>query len=1493
MKIFRIYAAAAGISGIFLPFPYTLAAGEAPSVEKTESGVCFAGAGDIRLDDPFWGPKFRVWDEVTVTDVLDKFSGLHTGDPGANDAFANFDKVASGHRGTKDHFGEPWFDGLVYETVRGAADYLVLFPDEDLESRLDGIISRIAAAQDAVAVSDPGKAGYLETYTLLDEPGHEWGLNGGFLRWQHEVYNAGMLIEAGVHYYKATGKTALLETAVRFANLMCRVMGESPKMNIVPSHSGPEEAMVKLYRLFRDEPGLKGKLPVPVDADAYLELAEFWIENRGNSCGYPLWKTWGNTESERWIRDCGYEALGKGARPGWGDYAQDSVSVFDACTMEGHAVRATLLATGIAAAANENASEKYMSAASTLWDNMAGRRMFITGGVGAVHEDEKFGPDWYLPTGAYLETCAAVGAGFFSGEMNRLTADAKYMDVLERVLYNSLLAGVSLSGDMYTYQNPLNADNAGRWEWHSCPCCPPMFLKMTSSIPGYIYAYDGNSIYVNLFIGSTVSLPVSGGNEVTLRQVTRYPWSGTVEIAVSPERPGRFPVKVRIPGWAVGAENPYGLYMSDREMSVDMYVNGEPVSVDTEDGYACVLRKWKKGDVIRLELPVAPRVVSADGRVTDLSGKVALAAGPLVYCFEKCDNGSLEKIRLEKGQEFDVKYEPGLLGGINVIESDGMLAVPYYAVANRSSVSSYRVWVSAADRSVKPVSVDTSAIEGRITPYLYGACIEDVNHEIYGGIYGQRIFGESFEEPAPSPDITGFSSYEGEWIPYGDSVEVYAHPGAKLVYDLKPVSDGKAGVDIRFTGVHGDNAGLLVRVSAPGNGADSFYGYEISLASDGRKVVIGKHENNFTHLADVPVSCDPRKWNRLEAGFRGGALTIFLNGEDIYCLEDNDPDLREGKVALRTWNMNVMFRNLSVVDDASGACAPAFEGRPSVDVSRQWRAFATGDAAAEFRIDTSGAFNGRNAQVMRFASGEGKAGISNSGLNGWGIHVRKGRRMEGSVWLRNEGKGASVLKVALASRDRTAEYASEEIAVSGKEWKKYRFSLVPDTSDTCACFIMYMDSPGEVAADQAVLLDAMEDRFRGLPLRNDVASAMVDQGLTFLRYGGTMVNAPEYRFKNMIGDPDFRSPYHGHWYRYSTNGFGIEDFLKFCEAAGFTPAFAINIEESPEDMADMVEYLNGPVSSEWGKKRAENGHPEPYGVRYIGIGNEEVLFHGDRADEYDHYIERFLLLHDAMKSKDPSLELVCTAWWRPESPNVERVFRALDGKASYWDYHPWADGLDSGEKVFAGLKEMRDCFRRWNPDTWMKCAIFEENGNLHNMQRALGHVALQNAVRRMGDFVLTSCAANALQPYGQNDNGWDQGQVFFTPSRVWGMPPYHAQKMASENHLPLLVKGNVANADGVSCRHLDMTATRSVSGDTLVLHIANLSPFPENVRLDIPLPDSPDRISAWCISGELGEENTVSDPRRISPEALDVYMSAGMCGIGLPAYSYTLVRVAY
>ena len=318
--------------------------------------------------------------------------------------------------------------------------------------------------------------------------------------------------------------------------------------------------------------------------------------------------------------------------------------------------------------------------------------------------------------------------------------------------------------------------------------------------------------------------------------------------------------------------------------------------------------------------------------------------------------------------------------------------------------------------------------------------------------------------------------------------------------------------------------------------------------------------------------------------------------------------------------------------------------------------------------------------------------------------------------------------------------------------------------------------------------------------------------------------------------------------------------------------------------ADMVEYLNGPADSEWGRRRAANGHPEPYGVRYIGIGNEEVLFNGDRADEYDHYVERFNLLHDAIKGKDPSVKLISTAWWRADSPSMERTFRALDGKADYWDYHPWADQLASGREVEAELRRMRELFLRWNPSTTMKCVIFEENGNRHDMQRVLGHVTLQNAVRRMGDFVLTSCAANALQPYRQNDNGWDQGQVFFTPSQVWGMPPYYAQQMAAAHHRPLTVGCGVEGADGV----LDVTATRSREAGSVVLHIANTGAEPLRVGLRVDGMGKVSQARMVSLSGDLDAVNTPEEPRRIAPVGRELPARAAQT-VDIAPYSYTIV----
>ncbi|MVM35065.1 glycoside hydrolase family 127 protein [Spirosoma sp. HMF4905] len=663
------------------------------SVRSQKEGVQLSKVEHAQVNDPFWSPKFDKWRTTTANDVLDKFEAKHlpsSEEQTKNNVFANFDDVSQGRKGTGHHAGLPWFDGLIYETIRGIGD---LHPDPKLEKRLDGYIDRIAAAQKA----DPN--GYLNTYTDLMEPNHRWGDNGGFLRWQHDVYNAGMLVEAGVHYYKATGKTKLLEVATRFANHMSTLMGPSPKRNIVPAHSGPEEALLKLYWLYKENPVLKSKLNVPVNEKAYYDLATFWIENRGNNAGYPLWQTWGNDKSEKWIKTGQYKNTQ--SRPSWGDYAQDSISVFNQNTIEGHAVRATLLATGVTAMALENHSPRYVQTSNQLWNNMVGRRMFVTGGVGAIHKDEKFGPDYFLPTDAYLETCAAVGAGFFSQRMNELTGDGKYMDEFERVLYNNILTGVSLSGTEYTYQNPLNAHHHSRWNWHSCPCCPPMFLKMVSSLPDYIYASTSDNLYVNLFIGSTADVKLHNSNTVAVVQETNYPWNGTVTVKLTPEKEDNFTMNLRIPGWARGIENPYDLYRSNLKSAIALKVNGKPTEVTIIDGYAVIKRSWKKGDQIELTLPMEPRLITANEKVKDLDNRVAIASGPIIYCLESLDNSNLDSLKLDATTPLKLTYQSGLLNGVNVITGVAkdaqsrtvpVKAIPYYAVGNREG-EGYKVWL--------------------------------------------------------------------------------------------------------------------------------------------------------------------------------------------------------------------------------------------------------------------------------------------------------------------------------------------------------------------------------------------------------------------------------------------------------------------------------------------------------------------------------------------------------------------------------------------------------------------------------------------------------------------------------------------------------------------------------------------------------------------------------------------------------------------------------
>lgn len=639
----------------------------------------------VNLDgDAFWGPKREVWRKVTIPDCLAKFE--------KDGAIGNFENVRDG-KGAGTHAGPPWYDGLIYEMIRGCADFLATRRDPALEARLDGYIDVIAAA----AAKDPD--GYLETWTLLKEPTHRFGMNGGNDNWQHDVYNAGAMAEAAVHYYRATGKTALLKVAVRMIHYMTEVIGPPPRRNVIPGHSIAEEALVKLYRLFVEVPGLKREMPVPVDEVRYLRLAEFFIEARGHHEG----------------------------RKSFDFYGQDHKPVFEQESIEGHAVRATLMAAGVAAIAGANGRPEYRAATRRLWDNFTGRRLYITGGAGATAQGEAFAPDYVLPNDGYLETCAAIGGAFFDHDANLLFVDARYADELERVVYNSAPAGVSLAGNTYSYVNPLQFERGhSRWAWHGCPCCPPMFVKIMGALPGYVYAQDDRNLYVNLFVGSRAEVRLLGRN-VALRQTTRYPWEGTVRLEVSPPEDLEFALRVRVPAWCQHKASDVDLYRLQGVRATGAFqitINGQPPSrLTMERGYAVLDRVWHKGDVVEWSMEMPVRRVKAHPAVKACEGRVALQRGPVVYAVETTGpDFRARNVFLPADAPLSARFRPDVLGGVTLIGAGfqarigqgaearpvDVEAIPYFAYGNRGQ-SDLRVWLPERREDATPETIATGA----------------------------------------------------------------------------------------------------------------------------------------------------------------------------------------------------------------------------------------------------------------------------------------------------------------------------------------------------------------------------------------------------------------------------------------------------------------------------------------------------------------------------------------------------------------------------------------------------------------------------------------------------------------------------------------------------------------------------------------------------------------------------------------------------------------
>lgn len=564
----------------------------------------------------------------------------------------------------------PFDDSDVFKIIEGAAYSLQTEPDPELEAYLDTLIYKIGLAQE--------EDGYLYTNrTIAEMHGgeglHEWASKN---RWEldsilsHELYNIGHLYEAAVAHYQATGKRSLLDIAVKSADLVNRDFGWD-KVKVYPGHQGIEMGLVKLYRATGEK--------------KYLDLARFFLDIRG---------------------------------PKGQEYNQAHKKVVDQTEAVGHSVRATYMYSGMADIAAIEKDEAYLNAITSIWEDIVYRKMYITGGIGATGGNEGFAGPFVLPNlTAYCETCASIGNIFTNHRLFLLHGESKYIDILEKTLYNSMLSGVSLSADRFFYPNPLESDGSHkRSEWFGCACCPSNIARFVPAIPGYVYAVDGPDIYINLYISNEADI-ISGTGKVKLTQEAHFPWDGKVKITVSPEKSRNFAVRVRIPGWVMNEAIPGNLYRFDDQTdeAYKVTVNGESYDYSPVDGYVKIDRKWSDGDVIEMDFPMPVRKVVADERIEEDRGKIAIQRGPIIYCAEWPDNikGNVLDLAIDKNKPFTTEFVPSLLNGTQVIHGTGYYAgaesevsaeklpeqtvtlIPY-ALWNNRGPGQMRVWLPAA-----------------------------------------------------------------------------------------------------------------------------------------------------------------------------------------------------------------------------------------------------------------------------------------------------------------------------------------------------------------------------------------------------------------------------------------------------------------------------------------------------------------------------------------------------------------------------------------------------------------------------------------------------------------------------------------------------------------------------------------------------------------------------------------------------------------------------
>lgn len=573
----------------------------------------------VHFKDEFWSPRMEINRTVSIPSAFYQCE--------KNGRFDNF--ALAGGLIEGEHQGDFSFDDTdPYKIIEGASYSLAVKYDPKLDAYLDSVITLIAAAQE--------DDGYLTTCVTnqCTRLSGWWGSS----RWErinsHELYNCGHLYEAAAAHYRATGKRTLLDVAIKNADLVCEVFGLGEGQIKYPSgHPIIEMALAKLYSVTGDE--------------KYLDQARYFVDEAGR--------------------------LSNGRKPGI--YSQDHKPVLEQDEIVGHAVRAGYFYSGVTDVASLQHDKELFEAVNRVWENMAGKKLYISGGVGSRAQGEGFGPDYELNNfNNYCETCASIANVYWNQRMFLATGGSKYIDVLERTLYNGLISGVSLSGDKFFYDNPLaSLGGHQREKWFGCACCPGNITRFMASVPGYLYATRHNDVYINLFVESNSTIELEGG-EIELEQMTEYPWDGDVDIKVNRAIPDRFAIHIRIPGWAKNRPVPTDLYkyVDGEHAEVTLAVNGKSVRMNTVGGYVVIDRKWEKGDRISLHMEMPVRRTQAHENVAYNEGLLSMERGPILYALEGIDQSDeyLFDIVIPRDSKISSRFDKTLLNGVTVLEGE-------------------------------------------------------------------------------------------------------------------------------------------------------------------------------------------------------------------------------------------------------------------------------------------------------------------------------------------------------------------------------------------------------------------------------------------------------------------------------------------------------------------------------------------------------------------------------------------------------------------------------------------------------------------------------------------------------------------------------------------------------------------------------------------------------------------------------------------------------